>query len=518
VSRVYASAYQDDGIVVDDKADAQVSRERAPARVWSPYQEAIFDFAANGQGNAVVKAVAGSGKTTTMVEAMRRVTGKSQIFLAFNKSIAEELKQRGVNARTFHSLTYSPVTQARKCRDVSTDKVRNLIDETMCDRDAKLYGAFVSKLVGLGKNAGIGCLVPDSPASWVELAEHHDLDLDHEDADYQTAIQWASSILTASNHDGRLDFDDLLYLAVKDGISLPKSDFVVVDEYQDTNDIQIAVIRKIMKPTSRIMVVGDPAQAIYGFRGASTDSMDKAIVEFSAKELPLTVSYRCPKSVVEHAHQWVSHIEHHADAPQGKVLNLAQEWTSKTFKANDLIVCRTTAPLMGTAYQLLKDRVPCKILGRDIGQGLKSLVKKMNSNGIDNLVERIYTWKRREMEKAIAKKQEAKSESIRDKADCLLFLIRTLKETKRNVPGLYEVIDTLFADKANAVVLSTIHKAKGLEANRVYWLNHHKCPAMWAKQDWQRDQERNLCYVATTRAKSELILIEEKSDASPDEQ
>lgn len=490
----------------------------AGSRVWSPYQDAIFTFAQHGTGNGVVKAVAGSGKTTTMVEAMRRVPTGSKLFLAFNKSIAEELKSRGVNARTFHSLTYGPVTQARKCREVSTDKIRNIIDETMGDDDAKFYGAFVSRLVGLGKNAGIGCLVPDAPASWVELAEHHDLELDHEDADYQTAIQWASAILSKSNHDGRLDFDDLLYLAVKDGISLPKSDFIVIDEYQDTNAIQIAVVRKIMKPTSRLMVVGDPAQAIYGFRGATTDSMDKAVIEFNAIELPLTVSYRCPKLVVEHAHQWVSHIEHHQDAPDGAVRNLAQDWTTKTFKPNDLVVCRTTAALMALAYSMLKDRVPCKILGRDIGQGLKSLVKKMNSNGIDNLVERIYRWKSREMEKALAKKQEAKMEAIRDKADCLLFLIRTLKETKRNVPGLYEVIDTLFADKANAVILATIHKAKGLEADRVYWLNHHKCPAMWAKQDWQRDQERNLCYVATTRAKRELVLIEEKSDAIPDEQ
>lgn len=480
------------------------------SRVWSDKQQAIFAFAASGTGNAVVEAVAGSGKTTTLIEAMKRVLVGNKIFLAFNKHNQLELEKRGVYAKTFHGLCYGPVTRARNVRTVEADKVRHIIDELMSDEQAKLYAAFAHKLVGYGKNAGIGCLVPDSEQSWVELAEHHDLEPDHEDASFNIGIKWAARILQASNNDARLDFDDLLYLAVKDGIALPKFDFIVVDEYQDTNDIQVAVLRKIMKPSSRIMVIGDPAQAIYGFRGAMSDSMDKALVEFSAIKLPLTVSYRCPKLVVEHARQWVSHIEAHEDAPEGKVTNLGQEWSTKLFKPDDMVVCRTTAALMGLAFQMLKDRVPVRVLGKEIGIGLKSLVKKMNCNGIDNLVDRLHVWRNREIERAIAKKQEAKAESIRDKADCLLFLIRTLKETKRNVPGLYEVIDHLFADRSNATTLATIHKSKGLEADRVIWLNHHKCPAVWARQAWQRQQEVNCAYIATTRAKKELVLIEER--------
>src|SRR3546814_9596201 len=58
--------------------------------------------------NAIVEAVAGSGKSTTIIEAMKKVRGNS-IFLAFNKAIADELKAKGVNARTFHSLVFSPV-------------------------------------------------------------------------------------------------------------------------------------------------------------------------------------------------------------------------------------------------------------------------------------------------------------------------------------------------------------------------------------------------------------------------
>ena len=136
----------------------------------------------------------------------------------------------------------------------------------------------------------------------------------------------------------------------------------------------------------------------------------------------------------------------------------------------------------------------------------------MNANGIENLIQRLQVYTAREVEKARAKKQDQKMEAIQDKTSCIMFLIRTLKETKRNVPGLYEVIDTLFSDASNTVILATIHKAKGLESDRVYWLNSSKCPSIWARQPWQQQQERNLCYVATTRAKRELVLIEDSAE------
>lgn len=480
---------------------------------FSKYQLAIFAWVVNALGNAVIEAVAGSGKTTTMVEAFKRVAaGLSKIYLAFNKSIAVELGSRGVNAKTFHGLCYGPVTRAMKVKTVNADKVRDIIDARMGDDEARMYGAFVNKLVSLGKNSGIGCLIEDTEQNWNELAQHHDMELDSENADYAKALRSASEILQVSNLAPSLDFDDLLYLAVKNGIALPKFDFIGVDEAQDTNAIQRAVIRKIMHPKSRLMAVGDSAQAIYGFRGADSNSLNLIAEEFDAIKLPLTVSYRCPTSVVEHARQWVSHIEAAPDAPAGKVISKGDDWKPKDFRPNDLVVCRTTRPLVSLAYRLMQARVPVRIMGKEIGQGLKSLIKRMNSNGIEDLVRRLENYTQREVEKARAKKQDQKMEAIQDKTSCVLFLIRSLKETKRTVPGLYEVIDQLFSDQKNTVVLATIHKSKGMEADRVCWLNSSKCPAKWAKLPWQQEQERNLAYVATTRAKKELILIEDGPD------
>lgn len=477
---------------------------------WSSYQSAIFDWAANGAGNIIVIAVAGSGKTTTGVETVKRMRG-SHIYLAFNKPIATELSARGVNGRTFHSLTYGPVTKYKGVREITSTKLSILMRENFDDATRRAYGQFMQRLVGLARNAGIGAgLAPNVPSEWEALAEHHELEPDSDNADMDQGITLAMELLALSNDSLLVDFDDLLYIAVRDNLSLPKFDNVLVDEGQDTNAIQRAIIKKIMHSRTRLAVVGDPAQAIYGFRGADSDSMALIAKEFNCKEMPLTVTYRCPNAVVKHAQQWVDHIQAAPGAPDGAVTELAT-WNNKVFAPHDLVVCRTTKPLVSLAYRLIRDRIPARVMGREIGQGLRKLVERMNARGIDALVEKLQAFTAREVAKAQAQDNEAKAEAIRDKTACIMCIIEGLPETDRTVPALLAVIEQLFSDAFSVgVTLATIHKAKGLEASRVFWLNASKCPAQWARQEWQMQQEDNLCYVATTRAKSELVLIEEE--------
>ncbi len=475
------------------------------SKQWSTYQTAIFDFVENDKGNAIVEAVAGSGKTTTIVEALSRCVG-STIFLAFNKSIAEELKERGVDSRTFHSLTYAPVTRAKGVRSVDANKLRGIVRDKFTEQDNKLYGNLVVKLVGLARQAGVGCLVDDVPNVWAEIIDHHDLEID-EGGTLPRAIELAQKTLALSNRVAAVDFDDLLYLAVKDGISLPKFDIVFVDEAQDTNAIQRAILRKILKPGSRVIAVGDPAQAIYGFRGADSRSMDLIAEEFQATRLPLTVSYRCATSIVNFARQWVAHIEAAPGAAEGSVEQVEQ-WGPQSFDPKDLIVCRTTAPLVKLAYQMLKAKVPARILGREIGEGLIALVEKLNAAGIERLIDKLSAWEVREVEKAWAKDDEAKAQAVSDKADAIRCVIEGLPQTSYTVPALVEAIRSLFDGAKGATTLATIHKSKGLEADRVWWLNSSMCPSPWARKEWQQQQEINLCYVAATRAKTQLKLIE----------
>lgn len=481
------------------------------AKTWSAYQTAIFDFVGNDTRNGMVEAVAGSGKSTTIKEAYKRVKGDA-IFLAFNKAIADELKAAGVNGRTFHSLCMMPVMRSRGARDPDTNKLRKLCDQNMTGEDQRLYATFAQKLVGLARQVGIGCLVKDTELAWIEICDHHNIEPDSEEADFGRAIELARELLSWSNASNMVDFDDMLYFAVKDGISLTKFDFVFVDEAQDTNAIQRAILRKIMKPTSRIVAVGDPAQAIYGFRGADSASMSVMAEEFGMVRLPLTISYRCPVNVVKYAQQWVSHIEAAPNAVDGIVEELGTNFEVKNFTASDLVVCRKSAPLITLAFRCIRANVPVQVMGREIGQGLKALIKKMNAKGIDRLQEKLEAYMEREVEKARSKKDDAKAEAIEDKVGSLLFLIAGLREDKRTVPDLEAGIDYLFKDKSVAVKFATIHKSKGLEAPRVFWLGRAECPARWAKQDWQKQQEINLCYVAATRAQQELYTIELKDE------
>lgn len=485
-------------------------------RNWSEFQTAIFDFVSNpDEGNLIVEAVAGSGKTTTIVEAMKRLGDEpAMIFLAFNKSIAEELKSRGVNARTFHSLVFSPVMRAKGARNPNMDKLRELQGDLFTEEEGRMYGAFSRKLVGYAKGVGIGCLIDDVEGAWYDLVEHHDLELDHDAAELHVAVALSRQLFHASLKSREVDFDDMLYFAVKDGIALPKYDFVFVDEAQDTNPIQRAILRKIMTVGARLVAVGDPAQAIYGFRGADSESLRMIAEEFNAKTLPLSVSYRCGSSIVEYARNWVGHIQPAPNAPEGKVTTRRQPWTPKMFEAGDLVVCRNTKPLIALGYRMLKDRKPVQILGREIGDGLIKLIEKQKAKGIDRLVEKLGKYLEREVEKARAKNNEGKAAAVSDKVEAIFCLIDSLDENARTVPELCNVIRSLFENVRNATTLCTIHKAKGLEADRVYWLNRSLCPSKWAKQEWQQQQERNLCYVAVTRAKSELIVIEDEDLAA----
>lgn len=474
---------------------------------WSPYQTSIFAFIESGTGNAIVEAVAGSGKSTTIIEGMKKARG-TVIFLAFNKAIADELKAKGVNARTFHSLVFGPVMRAKNAQNPTMDKLRRLCRENMSQTDFKLYAAFAQKLVGLARQQGVGFLTPDTIDTYRAIAAHHDIEPESDDADLQTAFEFAQELLKWSNESHMVDFDDMLYWAVRDNISLPKFDFVFVDEAQDTNMIQREILRKIMRPESRMIAVGDPAQAIYGFRGADAESLQSIAREFNAITLPLSISYRCPASVVKYAQQWVSHIQARPGAPDGVVQHHETKWDTSIFQPHDLVVCRKSAPLLQVAFKCIRANIPVQVLGKEIGDGLKTLIRKMNARNLDQLTEKLQAYMMREVEKARREDDEAKMEAITDKVGCILFLIEGLKEDRRDIPSLESGIDYLFKDKETCVKLCTIHKSKGLEAERVFWLDRNACPARWARREWQQVEEVNLCYVAATRAKRELHCIE----------
>jgi DNA helicase II / ATP-dependent DNA helicase PcrA len=372
----------------------------------------------------------------------------------------------------------------------------------------------VLKLVGLMKASA---LMPDAPRdALLDIIGHFDIEWDDDSLTDDDIIRLARQLLAANNEDtGTVDFDDMLYFVHVFQVKLDTYDYVLVDEAQDTNEIQRVILRKMMGPHSRLVAVGDDAQAIYGFRGASHDSMDLIRDDFDCETLPLSVSYRCPTSVIRAAQQFVPDITARDNAPEGTVTTVTS-FKLSTFLPTDLLVCRNTAPLVTVAYKMLAARQPCKILGRDIGRGLTSLIKKLagKRTTLAELPDKVLAYQERETATAMKRRQESKAQSIADKCESIMALIdgMTDSDRTRGIPGLIAIIESLFSDNGpNVTTLCTVHKAKGLEAPRVFILDPKLMPSKYARQEWQQVQERNLQYVAVTRALNDLVYLDSET-------
>jgi DNA helicase-2/ATP-dependent DNA helicase PcrA len=195
-------------------------------------------------------------------------------------------------------------------------------------------------------------------------------------------------------------------------------------------------------------------------------------------------------------------IEFHPDAPEGFVIERSS-WTSLDIDIDDAILCRNTAPLVGVAFSLILKHKPARMLGREIGQGLSALVKKLKPKTIEELGDKLLVYQRSKIHELTEKGHESKVQAVLDKCEC----VRTFAANAESIDALHDQIKSMFADKSHAVTLSTIHKAKGLEWNKVFILNRWLMPSKWATQPWQQRQEAHLQYVAITRAKLDLVYI-----------
>jgi DNA helicase-2/ATP-dependent DNA helicase PcrA len=188
--------------------------------------------------------------------------------------------------------------------------------------------------------------------------------------------------------------------------------------------------------------------------------------------------------------------------------------------AGSAILSRVTKPIVALAFKLIRQRVACRVEGREIGAGLKKLATRWKRpKTLLALDEQLEDYLDREVIKLLAKKgTEEKIQALTDKVETLRVLIDQCRiEGKDQLEDLYTVIDSLFGDNVTGMlVLSTIHKSKGREWERVYWLDRAgTCPSKWARQPWQAAQEINLMYVAATRAKAELIELPDVSAWKP---
>jgi len=495
----------------------------------SPQQADFLNWVAKGSGSCILEAVAGAGKTTTIIEAIERTQG-GVLILAYNKKIAEEIKaklqKRGIDWKTAEASTVHAAglrgykktfpnftTNGYKVADIIAQEAQGV----PLSHPYRLFGEIIAKLVSLAKQRALGIVGSISDRSaWYAIADHFDVAFDDDEAEQRLAeiIECAIEILNISNATTAIiDFDDMVYLPVLLKVRFWGYKWIFVDEAQDTNPARRALVRALLAPGGRVVAVGDRHQAIYGFTGADADSLDLIRKDFSACELPLTVTYRCPKSVVSFAHQWVSHIEAHEDAPEGIVRQITgdQLLEQNNLSGGTAILCRNTKPLVSLAFWLIRKRIPCRVEGRDIGVSLVKLATKWKRvTTLHGLEQALETYLEQQTTKLLAKKEELKAQAVEDRVETLRVIIDDCREQgKDSVDAVVAAIEKLFGDDIqNLLVLSTIHKSKGREWETVYWLDRAgTLPSRYARQQWQIEQERNLMYVAATRAINQLIEI-----------
>lgn len=492
--------------------------------VASLAQMAYFDFLQTGEGNGVIEAVAGAGKTWTLIEGLEYMPGK--VFLgAYNSKMASELKERvagrkDVWASTFHSAGYRQLMYSWKNSSIKIDKKKVdgiAMQMTVNRQDLVPILPFISSIVSMAKQRGIGALVSAGDANdnqvWQDMIDHFDLLADFpEDLRMDQVIPFARAVLSKSNASRLvIDFDDMVYMPLVCRLPMLKYDWVLIDEAQDTNPTRRALAAAMMTAKGRLIAVGDKHQAIFGFTGADNDSLDTISEQFNATKLALTVSYRCPKAVVEVARRYVSHIESAPNAPAGEFATMDLKDALSMVEPGDAMICRFNKYLVQSCFALIRAGVAAKIEGRVVGNGLMHLAQRWKVSDLYKLGERLEAYRTRKVAIATEAKQDTKVDQINDLVDTLEVIIaRALSlNPQANLTDLCDLIKSIFGDEVSAkdtVTLCSVHRSKGLEWNRVFVLGLSELTPR-VSQAWMEEQELNLCYVACTRAKNTLIEV-----------
>ena len=492
-------------------------------------KEAILTISSLNE-SIIIQAVAGSGKSWTLIETIKymvyvlKIDPRDIAIMVFNKSIKDELKYKltaaglaQVSVNTRHGYGLESIRRLNPRINVNPNKTRDIAKQVI-----QYFGkpfaciAPVSKLVNLAKDAGIGWNtdITDRNA-WYDLYKKHDIEIE-EDYSIDDLIKHSIEVLRKSNDFiEECDFPDMVYWPLLKGLTMPTQfRCLLLDEAQDTNVTGRGLAKALIRVGGILAAVGDDWQAIYGFAGADNDSLDLIKHEFSAKELWLTVCFRCSKQVIKHAQKWMPKIQHAPDAIEGSVTEVSYEDFHKLTPSNtSAILCRKNAPLMSLAFSYLRRGIACRIEGRDIGQNLIKLCKKWKARSLLELSNRLESHREKETQKFMANGQEQQADQLNDQLDCLLSLLDRAREVDNSIEGLIRLIESMFTDSVTGqpqrvLTLSSVHKAKGREWDTVYLLSRDTLmPSKFARQDWQREQELHLIYVAITRAKVDLIEI-----------
>lgn len=503
---------------------------------------------------------AGTGKTFTLVEGVQRqyglgtpgIVGSDQqeaiwkelctlrsprrvMMVAFNRSVKDELRRRiklanlteWVDVKTAHGFGYFLLRKAKLGKQTVMFKTSMLLERKL-NTDVKVlfserpgFVPVINKIVSLAKANLMGVGYGDYPELTPDVMEwivgHYGLALPEEFS--KEIYQLCPELLTESvNESDIIDYDDMVCQPVLHNLGYRDYDQTMVDEAQD---LTVATRTLTLRSANRLVIVGDPAQAIYGFAGADCESMDNYLSLLNAgidgcSTFPLTKTRRCGTSIVALAQDIVPDIEPLENAHEGSIRTVEKSEYLDMCQPGDMVICRTNAPLISGVMKMLRSRRKAWVEGRDTVEDLQNIIKRLKCKTIAELSGKIDDWYMNETDRLLAKKYASEEAQIAlgDKYECLMTFMEgagSVDEVLRNINEVF--VDTSTEDgEREGTRFSSIHRAKGLEAPNVFFLHHDKCPHPMAKTEWQKMQEWNLRYVAITRTINNLILVPSESE------
>lgn len=495
----------------------------------SKYQKDIFDFVEHGHGNLVIEAVAGAGKTTTIINCLKLIPeGKRVLFAAFNKDIVETLKDKignkhkNVNITTLHSLGYKMLfSNLGDDYNLELDEfkyktyIQKNINElagfdvsSLQKRKRNKYINNITKLVDFGRY-----YLVSTKKKMADIIQRYELEvLFNEDEVALDVIKWGEGNLNT------VDFTDMVYLP--NALNLNPVgflyDYIFLDEVQDLNRAQRHLFQKCVKINTRFFACGDPNQCIYSFSGSDPESFSQLLKISNTVKMPLSICYRCADKIVANAKRFVPEIEPN---DRGECGTIEREVDLGEVQDGDMVLCRNNMPLVQLYERFIRDGKKCKIKGKDIGENLKELILETgadelyddNGEGVFSILQedlvslKEYIMKDKDIDEHTAKN----SSQFLDRFD-KVRAIEILGEHCTTLQSLLDHIDEVFSDNdIDGITLSTVHKSKGLESGRVFIACDSLMPSKAAKLPWEKQQEHNLQYVAYTRAKSYLGFLSE---------
>jgi len=471
--------------------------------------------------NLLVEAVAGSGKTTTLKMGYDLLSASQKIvYCAFNQSTAQTMKERGIDsARTLHSLGLEILKanfpQLSRFGAINQLKVLNQLKYGICKmgKDSKPskemvdffweFNKLLTDTISLAKNLALSpkeSLHSQRIDYWLRL---YSLDYPLEQ-NYREILEQLWRETTA--YYNTIDFDDMIYLPAVLPLPIQKQGIGFIDEVQDLNHAQHLLVEKLF---TRVVGVGDSFQSIYAFRGADPDSMRKFKERFSCLSLPLSTCYRCGSKIVELAQTINQDISSPEGINEGQIVHIDRENLISAIQnkaeRDTFILCRTLTPIISLYLELYKEKIPAKLISNRFIEELSSLAKKVTWGGKSELSQVSIDKYKKKKEEQLARFPHLLL-SLSEKLDILSILMHESKQL--SLPPFLLWLETVFKEQESTIKLMTIHTSKGLEAEVVFLLRPDLLPHPRAVSELELRQERNMKYVAYTRAMKELIFVE----------